>query len=131
MNPSYFALPQNIGFNNAGVLKLYNFSKAQSLARKSNTTFKPYDMVLCTKAVYHGTRPYTAPEIALKVPCNISVDTYAFAIVLWEIMSLKLCLGREMKNTNTFGALLEVAYDSKAQKGTQRPKIEEDTPKAL
>jgi serine/threonine protein kinase len=130
MDLSSLTMPhQNIGYNQAGVLKLFNFSKAQSLSKKHSTN-KPHDTSLFTKAVYHGTRPYAAPEIAVKLPCNISVDTYAYAIVLWEIMSLKLCFGREMK-ASTFSTILEDVYDEKVEKRNQRPKFEKDTPKAL
>lgn len=123
----YFFAVQNIGFNNAGVLKLFNFSKAQSLTKKKSPS-KPYDISLTTKSVYHGTRPYAAPEIVAKIPCNISVDTYAFAIVLWELTSLKICFGREMKGGNTFDAILD---ECNTHTGGQRPNIEEDTPTAI
>jgi serine/threonine protein kinase len=110
-------------------VQLCNFSKAQSLARKSSKNNRgSYNMELCTPSVYHGTPPYAAPEIAEQIPCNLSIDTYSFAIVLWEIMSLRLCFGRESKTMHSFAVIME---GEQQYNGSRRPEIDKDTPQAL
>ena len=137
----YNNVQQNIGYMaESNSWKLCNLSKAQSLARKAksrgscsgmqrNPAMKPYNMDLRTSSLYHGTPPYAAPEIYEKIPCNIAVDTFSFAIVLWEITSVRLCFGRESK---TMSALTSVVVDE-ATSGAkwQRPGFDKDAPKAL
>ena len=132
---------QNIGYTmETDCWKICNLSKAQSLARKargsSSTSMgqkkyalKPYNMDLRTSSLYHGTPPYAAPEISQNIPCNMAVDTFSFAIVLWEITSVRLCFGRESKTLAAFTSAVLDEATSGAQ--WQRPEFDKDAPKAL
>ena len=100
--------PENIGFgsisdstssicsgneNNTG-LKLYNFGRARILKARDGTQAQPYDLSLVTHSPMVGTLPYAAPEIGMKGRhcCGLGVDTYAFAMITWEILTLKAAL---------------------------------------
>ena len=98
--------PDNIGFsfipdstsnggndNNTG-LKLFNFGRAKMLRPMEGKEFQPYDLTLVTQQSMVGTLPYAAPEVGIKDEylCGLAVDTYAFAIIMWEIMTLKTAL---------------------------------------
>ena len=47
----------------------------------ANGTFKPSGIV--------GAIRYMAPEVFLGKPYNLSIDTYSFALLLWEILALE------------------------------------------
>ena len=98
--------PDNIGFSfipdsisnggsdNSTGLKLFNFGRARTLRPNEGQPFQPYDLSLVTKQPMVGSLPYAAPEVGIKdeYHCGLSVDTYAFAILMWEIMTLKTAL---------------------------------------
>lgn len=86
-------------------------------------------MDLKTSSLYHGTPPYAAPEVSQKIPCNIAIDTFGFAIVLWEIMAIRLCFGRESKTMAAFTSA--VVGEATHGSSWQRPDFDKDTPKGL
>jgi serine/threonine protein kinase len=114
--------PENVGFDRDGVLKLYNFGGAKTLTTNTQIR-KPYDKSCCTTTspAYVGTHPNVAPEVALKRPSGISVDTYAFSIVLWEIMTMK----------EPFADLMIHEYTERVIRCNNRPKLDRKTPSDL
>jgi serine/threonine protein kinase len=98
-------------------LKVYNFGGAKALTQSR----QPYDKSCYTTSPYVGTHPYVAPEVALKRPSGISVDTYAFSIVLWEIMTMK----------EPFADLMIHEYTEMVIRCNNRPKLDRKTPSEL
>lgn len=74
--------PDNIGFDKAGVLKLFDFGLAKELRENERRVDGTYDLTGNT-----GSRRYMAPEVAMEEPYDQSVDVYSFGILLWEICS--------------------------------------------
>ena len=75
--------PQNCAFDVRGDIKLYDFGLSKELNlhdMSANGTFEPSSVV--------GALRYMAPEVFYGEPYNLSVDTYSFALLLWEILSL-------------------------------------------
>lgn len=68
--------PANVGFDERGVLKLFDFGFAIG--------------VQDSEALYDtcGTPRYMAPEVGLGRGYSMPVDVYSFGIILWEIVSL-------------------------------------------
>lgn len=76
---------ENAAFDLHGELKLFDFGLAKELPEKCQS---------CQEGLYNltghtGTLRYQATEVALGLPYNESCDVYSFAIVLWEILSMK------------------------------------------
>mmetsp|Transcript_24919 Transcript_24919/g.52908 ORF Transcript_24919/g.52908 Transcript_24919/m.52908 type:complete len:393 (-) Transcript_24919:266-1444(-) len=76
--------PKNLGFDVRGDLKLFDFGLAVEIR----------DCKLAGEGLYNltgmtGTPRYMAPEVAKNEHYNEKCDVYSFAILLWEIMSLK------------------------------------------
>ena len=86
-------------------------------------------MELRTTSIYHGTPPYAAPEITNRLPCNMSVDTFAFGIVLWEISTVKLCPGRESETMHSYEAM--VMKEAKKDIQWHPPEFYKDFPTTL
>jgi len=72
----------NIGFDNTGVVKLFDFGLSRIMP-PAKEGYK--DAYLMSRV---GTKYYMAPEVHSKDPYNQSADTYSFGIVGWEVMSL-------------------------------------------
>lgn len=74
--------PANIGFDQFGVVKLFDFGLAVELPEGSepNSTFN--------LAGNTGTSRYMAVEVIRKHPYNCKVDVFSFSILLWELMAL-------------------------------------------
>lgn len=77
--------PENIGFDIRGDAKIFDFGIAKELLLKDKIGQDQYNISGQT-----GTRRYMAPEIALCKPYGLPADVYSFAILLWEILSLKM-----------------------------------------
>jgi serine/threonine protein kinase len=77
--------PDNIGFDNQGVLKVFDLDVARllpySCGRNENDTFQ------LTKRV--GSPRYMSPECARGDDYNAKADVYTFAILLHELISLE------------------------------------------
>jgi len=76
--------PDNIGFDVDGSLKVFDLDVARVTpeGKTEDETFKLTQKI--------GTRRYMSPEIGLSKKYNLKSDTYSFAIILWQIMALKL-----------------------------------------
>lgn len=74
--------PANIGFDDDGTVKLFDFGLAVELPEGSepNATFN--------LAGNTGTSRYMAVEVIRKHPYNCKVDVFSFSILLWELMAL-------------------------------------------
>lgn len=74
--------PANIGFDQHGVVKIFDFGLAVELPEGSepNSTFN--------LAGNTGTSRYMAVEVIRKHPYNCKVDVFSFSILLWELMAL-------------------------------------------
>ena len=122
--------PINIGFsvNPLGThsgLKLFNFHRARKLYRRpdqSNSERPPqeYDVSLVSFTKLAGALPYAAPEIAITDDfcCGLGVDTYAFGIILWEIITLE-------KAVDDFHQFL---MEDKKFKGSITPRLDGNIP---
>lgn len=73
--------PQNIGFDSDNVPKLFDFG----LAKQVESAKENYNLTGNT-----GTLRYMAPEVALNQPYGMNVDTYSLAILMHEVLSLKI-----------------------------------------
>eukprot|EP00934_Nitzschia_sp_Nitz4_P007143 Nitzschia sp. Nitz4//scaffold111_size72815//10531//13029//NITZ4_005780-RA/size72815-processed-gene-0.61-mRNA-1//-1//CDS//3329533150//7133//frame0 len=118
MNVIYCDLkPESVGFDAKGNLKLFNFGGATVL---KNAT-QPYDQRCETFHVYTGTHPYVAPEVALHRKSGINLDTYAFSILLWEMVTLK----------EPFADLMVHEYAEKVIQRGKRPKLDKKYPDSI
>lgn len=69
--------PANIGFDNAGKVKLFDFACAKILAQGETLKSR------C------GTLRYMSPECARREPYDFATDVYSFGMVLWELCALE------------------------------------------
>ena len=72
--------PDNIGFDERNVLKLFDFGLANELKPSSLLPDGTYRLTGNT-----GSRRYMAPEVAKNMPYDLSVDAYSFGVLLWEM----------------------------------------------
>lgn len=75
--------PSNIGFDQSGTLKLFDFGLAVELPMQDDLdqTYKFPGRA--------GTRRYMSPEVLLEQPYNVKADVYSFSVLLWEIIALR------------------------------------------
>jgi serine/threonine protein kinase len=67
-----------------GDIKIFDFGLAKELTEKLRNGDGTFNLTGMT-----GSLPYMAPEVANAKPYNATCDSYSFAILLWEMMSLK------------------------------------------
>ena len=72
--------PDNVGFDQQNVLKLFDFGLANELKPSRLLPDGTYKLTGNT-----GSTMYMAPEVAKSMPYNLSADAFSFGIVLWEI----------------------------------------------
>ena len=76
---------ENIGFDYRGDVKVFDLGLCKGLSpRLKNKEGAGYLLTPRT-----GSVPYMAPEVVLMQPYDCSCDVFSFAILLWEIFSLK------------------------------------------
>jgi serine/threonine protein kinase len=76
--------PDNIGFDIRGDVKVFDFGLCKSLDPKKKAKGYGYNLTGRT-----GSTPYMAPEVCKAEPYDKEADVFSFAILLWEILSLK------------------------------------------
>lgn len=110
--------PANVGFDGAGVLKLFDFGFAKGVEEEyvgseagEGEEDEQEDHLLYDKC---GTPRYMAPEVGLEMGYSLPADVYSFGILLWEICALKKPFGH-VKSANEF-------YKIVHEKGA-RPKL--------
>ncbi len=87
--------PDNIGFTDDDVVKLFDFGLAKSVGREgknndvtSDGGVDGDDNQLFDLTSMTGTLRYMSPEVALELPYGFKVDIYSLALVMHEILSL-------------------------------------------
>ena len=71
--------PENIGFDQDGKVRIFDFGLAREIYPEQDTLFRRWA----------GTPRYAAPEISKNEAFSLSSDVYSFSIVLWEICTLE------------------------------------------
>lgn len=94
--------PANVGFDQHGTLKLFDFGLVCEL--------KPRERMVGRT----GTILYMAPEVYKREPYNAKADIYSFSILMFEIMSC--------------ARLIMVDYEEKVILGGARPRVSDDWP---
>jgi len=76
--------PENIGFDIRNDIKIFDFGLATELRDSRKAKDDLYNLTGMT-----GSPVYMAPEVANEMPYNEKCDVYSFAILFWEMYSLK------------------------------------------
>ena len=76
--------PDNVGFNERGTLKLFDFG----LAKQLHPGLKINDLYSLTGNT--GSLRYMAPEVARKLPYDHRVDSYSFGLLFWQLCKLSV-----------------------------------------
>lgn len=76
--------PANVGFDIRGDIKIFDFGLAKELKPSEREGQDQYH----TSGIA-GTLRYMAPEMAQVRPYGLSADVYSFAILMWEMLTLK------------------------------------------
>ena len=81
--------PQNVGLDFNGRAKIFDFGLAKELKEKDQVgpdQFKASQMT--------GTRRCMAQEVYFGKPYGLSPDVYSFALLMWEVVALKVPFAR-------------------------------------
>jgi serine/threonine protein kinase len=105
--------PDNLGFDDDGTLKLFDFGLAKRMDPVDKTDDGLYLLTGNTGSLW-----YMAPEVAIGQPYNQSVDAYSFGMLFWQICSLQ---------TPFAGMSARAHADKVIQKG-ERPKPDRSWP---
>jgi serine/threonine protein kinase len=76
---------ENVGFDVRGDVKIFDLGLCKELSPKLKNK-DGYGYLLTPRT---GAVPYMAPEVAECKPYGCECDVYSFAILVWEILSLK------------------------------------------
>ena len=95
---------------------MFDFGLATELKRENRDSNGLYKLTGNT-----GSRRYMAPEVARGEPYNQSVDIYSVAIILWEMLSLKIAFD---------GYTLE-SHDVMVAQVGERPPMEKSWPEQI
>lgn len=79
--------PDNIGMDNFGIVKIFDFGLAKELKPIDKYNDGP-DMYKATRMA--GTRRYLAPEVYNSTLYGLPADIYSFTMTLWEVLSLEV-----------------------------------------
>jgi len=77
--------PANVGFDNQGVVKLFDFGFAVGLPAENCLDVSNPGGLLFDKC---GTPCYMAPEVGLELGYRTEADVYSYGILMWEMCSL-------------------------------------------
>ena len=108
-----FQKPENIGFDNKGVVKLFDFGLAKEVRKEDESPNGTYKLTADT-----GSLRYMAPEVGNKWPYNFLADSYSFGIMLWEVTSLE----------RPFAMYTPNEIRDMVMKWGERPKVKDDWP---
>ena len=104
--------PDNIGFNDAGELKLFDFGLS-TVVRRTRSTSEVYEMSGNT-----GSLRYMAPEVVLNKPYNEKVDVYSYGIMCWQMASDRI----------PFKGISKDQFLNSIVIGNQRPRLDTSWP---
>jgi serine/threonine protein kinase len=76
----------NVGFTRQGDVKLFDFGLCRELPSREDGVVSPNEMFLMSGV---GTRRYMACEIINTGRYNLKADVYSWAMIFWEMMSLR------------------------------------------
>lgn len=76
--------PNNVGFDEHGNVKIFDFGLSRELPRRCDNVNDVYTM---SGAI--GTVRYMAPEVALSRQYNQKVDTYSWSMLYWSCITLE------------------------------------------
>lgn len=106
--------PNNIGFDENGTVKLFDFGLAREMPETdSDDVYKMSGVA--------GTQRYMAPEVALSRKCNQKVDTYSWAMLYWSCLTLE----------KPYAGIDKTTHRSIVCKLGQRPSLEGGIPKSI
>ncbi|GKY99013.1 hypothetical protein MPSEU_000857000 [Mayamaea pseudoterrestris] len=105
--------PENIGFDDSGELKLFDFGLAKRLDGVEKVEDGQYRLTGNT-----GSLRYMANEVALDQPYGLSVDSYSFGIIFWQICSL----------TTPFAKMGQSVHAEAVVRGNARPSPDHSWP---
>lgn len=88
--------PDNVGFDENGTVKLFDFGLARELPKESTNVNEVYEM-----SGKSGTVRYMAPEVALSKNYNQKVDTYSWAMIYWSCLTLEKPYGDMGRSVHT------------------------------
>jgi serine/threonine protein kinase len=108
--------PDNIGFTLDGTVKILDFGLAKIVENASVDSDDVYQMSGET-----GSLRYMAPEVADGLPYNGSADVYSFAIILWELNSIK----------KPFEGFTRDLFYERVVHGGERPSLSRKWPREL
>mmetsp|Transcript_36669 Transcript_36669/g.67980 ORF Transcript_36669/g.67980 Transcript_36669/m.67980 type:complete len:879 (+) Transcript_36669:180-2816(+) len=120
--------PANVGFDSAGILKLFDFGFAIGIEEPPSSVCGSELSENSDESQGHllydrcGTPRYMAPEVGLESGYGLPADVYSFGILLWEICALKKPFAN-VRSANEF-------HKSIFEKGI-RPKLKNHWPKVL
>eukprot|EP00535_Pseudo-nitzschia_heimii_P004855 CAMPEP_0197186344 /NCGR_PEP_ID=MMETSP1423-20130617/13743_1 /TAXON_ID=476441 /ORGANISM="Pseudo-nitzschia heimii, Strain UNC1101" /LENGTH=691 /DNA_ID=CAMNT_0042637625 /DNA_START=61 /DNA_END=2136 /DNA_ORIENTATION=+ len=80
--------PENVGITNENYV-LFDFGLAREFRDSDRVRDDPEDDDRYLATGLTGSRLFMAPEVATKKPYGFSADVYSFAILFWEVISLK------------------------------------------
>jgi serine/threonine protein kinase len=95
--------PVNVGFDERGIVKLFDFGFAIGLNEAPNSSIVSGDDDLLYDRT--GTPRYMAPEVGLDMGYGLPADVYSFGILLWEIFALRKPFA-DIKNASQFTTLV-------------------------
>ena len=76
---------ENIGFDYRGDVKIFDLGLCKGLSSR----LKSKEGVGYLLTPRTGSIPYMAPEVVLMKPYDCNCDVFSFAVLLWEMLSLK------------------------------------------
>lgn len=82
--PCCFLQPDNVGFDEQGKVKIFDFGLSRELPEMCTNVNDVYEM-----SGKMGTIRYMAPEVALAKPYNQKVDCYSWAMLFWSCLSME------------------------------------------
>jgi serine/threonine protein kinase len=108
--------PNNVGFDEHGTVKLFDFGLARELPKECTNVNDIYQM-----SGKIGTVRYMAPEVALSREYNQKVDTYSWSVLYWQCLTLQKPYAEMSRSTH---------HQSVCRFG-ERPALSEDMPGSI
>lgn len=108
--------PNNVGFDEHGTVKLFDFGLARELPEESTNVNDVYEM-----SGKIGTVRYMAPEVALSREYNQKVDTYSWSVIFWQCLTLQ----------KPYAEMSRATHNQLVCRVGERPALSEDLPGSI